>query len=151
MRYDYLFKSFDELSTTELYAILKLRNDVFVVEQKCAFQEIDDKDQQCFHAIIYDGKNIAAYCRVAPAGIIVPDASIGRVITSPGYRGAGLGKSIMEYVINQCKQLFGNSAITISAQVYVLDFYLNLGFHKTGEIYEEDGIPHLDMVLHPAI
>jgi len=139
-------KSFQELSNAELYAILRLRSEVFVVEQNCPYQDLDNKDQKCFHLMLYDGDFLAAYCRLLPAGISYAEISIGRVISSPSYRGTGVGKIVMQLGIQYCEQLFGSAPIRIGAQVYAKGFYAALGFVEEGQEYLEDDIPHIEMM-----
>ena len=140
-------KPFDELSPHELYAIIKLRNEVFVVEQNCIFQDADDKDQKCFHLFGYMDSNLAAYARLVPVGISYPEhISIGRVITSTAYRNAGIGKVLMKQSIEYCYRLFNKQPIKIGAQYHLKKFYENFGFVQSSEVYDEDGIPHVEMV-----
>ena len=140
-------KNFDELSPHELYAILQLRSEVFVVEQQCVFQDMDNKDQVSWHVMGWNGVSLAAYTRLVPPGITYTEPAIGRVVTSPGVRGGGLGRSLMEYSINQCYILFGKTTIRIGAQVYLQKFYSSLGFVPAGDLYLEDGIQHIEMIL----
>jgi ElaA protein len=140
-------KPFDALSPHELYAIVRLRNEVFVVEQNCVFQDADDKDQKCFHLEGYIGDHLAAYARLVPAGISYPNyISIGRVITSPAYRRSGTGKALMKQAIEYCYQLFNKQPIKIGAQHHLKSFYESLGFVQSSDVYDEDGIPHIEMV-----
>jgi ElaA protein len=144
-------KNFHELTPNELYAIIKLRNEVFVVEQNCVFQDADDKDQHCFHLTgISANKAVAAYARLVPADISYPYISIGRVITSPAYRKSGFGKALMKRAIEQCYRLFGKQPIKIGAQLYLKHFYEGFGFVQTSEMYLEDEIPHIEMILEPG-
>jgi ElaA protein len=139
-------KSFSELDVNELYDLLRLRSEVFVVEQNCAFLDQDNKDQQCFHVLLYANEKLAAYSRLVPAGLAYPEISIGRVNTSPEFRGTGLGKKLMEISIQGCADLFGPADIRIGAQTYALPFYQALGFVAEGEVYDEDGIEHIEMI-----
>lgn len=142
-------KFFNELNADELYGIMKLRNEVFVVEQNCVFQDADGKDQYCFHLSGVMSNELVAYARLAPAGISYPCISIGRVITSPKYRKSGFGKALMAQAIEECFRLFGKQPIKIGAQSYLTGFYQNFGFRQTSEMYLEDNIPHLEMLLEP--
>jgi ElaA protein len=142
----WLCKPFTELTAYELYAVMKLRNEVFVVEQNCVFQDADDKDQYCHHLLGTVNDNLAVYARLVPAGISYPEVSIGRVITSPHYRGTGLGKALMAHAINECYRLFGEQPIKIGAQLYLKTFYESFGFNQTSEMYLEDDIPHIEML-----
>ena len=144
-------KHFNELTVHELYALIKLRNEVFVVEQNCVFQDADDNDQHCFHLCGLVGNVLVAYARIVPAGVTYPYNSIGRVITSPAYRKEGFGKALMTEAIKQVENLFGKKPIKIGAQLYLKRFYQDFGFRQTGEMYLEDGIPHIEMLLeHPS-
>lgn len=139
-------KPFDELSLHELYAIIRLRNEVFVVEQNCVFQDADNKDQQCFHLVGYLNDEPAAYARIVPAGVSYPNyISIGRVITAPSHRLTGIGKILMQQAIEYCYQLLGKQAIKIGAQYHLKNFYESFGFLQSGEVYDEDGIDHIEM------
>jgi ElaA protein len=144
-------KHFDELSSHELYAIIKLRNEVFVVEQNCVFQDADGKDQYCYHLSGMVDDEIAAYARLVPSGISYPNIAIGRVITSPNYRRVGFGKALMAQAIDECYRLFGKQPIKIGAQLYLKDFYQSFGFEQTSEMYLEDDIPHIEMLLEPGL
>ena len=139
-------KPFYELSLDELYELLKLRSEVFVVEQNCVFLDQDDKDQKCFHLLLYKEGDLVGYSRLVPPGLSYSEMAIGRVITAPSVRGTGLGKVLMELSITYCHQFFGKGHIRLGAQVYALDFYSRLGFEVAGEEYDEDGIPHVEMV-----
>jgi len=139
-------KAFQELTVDELYALLKLRSEVFVVEQNCVFLDQDDKDQKCHHLLLYSGDELVGYSRLVPAGLSYPEMAIGRVITSLSARGKGLGKVVMELCIDYCQRLFGKGSIRLGAQTYALGFYASLGFIADGEVYDEDGIEHIEMV-----
>jgi len=139
---------FEELTVHELYAIMHLRNKVFVVEQNCVFQDADFKDQYCHHLMAWDTEQnkLAAYTRLVPPGVAYREMSIGRVITSPAYRGVGLGKLLMEKSILNCSLIFGEKPIKIGAQLYLKKMYESFGFQQIGEIYDEDGIQHIHML-----
>ncbi|MBK9335718.1 MAG: GNAT family N-acetyltransferase [Lewinellaceae bacterium] len=139
---------FDALSPRELYAIMALRQEVFVVEQNCPYLDADGKDMHAWHLSARDaGNNLVAYTRLLPEGVSYPGyVSIGRVVSSPAARGTGAGKTIMLRSIDMCRHLFGPLPIKIGAQTYLLHFYESLGFQSTGEQYLEDGIPHTKMV-----
>jgi ElaA protein len=139
-------KQFDELSPYELYAAIRLRNEVFVVEQNCVFQDADDKDQQCFHLLGYHGNELVAYARLVPAGVTFPQISVGRVITSAAVRRSGVGKELMKQAIESAYHLFGKQPLQIGAQLYLKKFYEQFGFVQTGEVYDEDGIDHIHMI-----
>lgn len=140
---------FDALTAHQLYEIIQLRNEVFVVEQNCVFQDADGKDAEALHLMGRDesGKLIA-YTRLLPKGIAYPEyASIGRVVTSPCIRRMGLGKPLMKKSIETLYQQYGEQDIKIGAQAYLHSFYTSLGFIDIGKPYLEDGIPHLEMIL----
>ena len=144
-------KSFADLSSYELYEVIKLRNEVFVVEQNCVFQDADDKDQKCYHLIGHKGNKLVAYARLVPVGVSYEGImSIGRVITSPDYRRGGAGRALMQKAIEQCFLLFGVGDIKIGAQLYLKHFYESFGFEQTSEMYLEDDIPHIEMLRKQA-
>lgn len=140
-------KTFSELTVYELYAILHLRNEVFVVEQNCVFQDADNKDQHSFHYMGWRQDRLVAYTRLVPPGVSYKEPSIGRVVTSPAARGQGTGQDLMKRSIEECKKLFGNTPIRIGAQLYLKKFYMSFGFIQAGDIYLEDGIEHIEMIL----
>ncbi|AZB10858.1 GNAT family N-acetyltransferase [Chryseobacterium sp. G0162] len=148
MKTEFFIKSFEELSTIELYNILKLRSEIFIIEQNCVYQDIDDKDLKCHHLMCLVDGNLAGYTRIVPPGLTYEDASIGRVVIGSDYRGLGLGKQLMENSIKGCQDILKESKIRISAQLYLLKFYNALGFKEVGSPYDEDGIPHIEMVLN---
>lgn len=137
---------FEQLSPYELYAILQLRNEVFVVEQNCVFQDADNKDQNSWHLMGFDSNKLIAYTRLVPPGEIYEQASIGRVVTSPSARGTGAGKELMLRSIDAVYTLFGKGDIRIGAQLYLKKFYNALGFEQVSDIYLEDGIEHIYMI-----
>ena len=146
---EWLCKRFEELRSAELYSILKLRIEVFIIEQNCIFQDADDKDSFCYHLMNFRGNQLAAYTRLVPAGISFKEISIGRVVTDSQFRNLGLGKELMQRSIDMIWNIYGVQPIRIGAQVYLEAFYSSFGFKKAGEIYLEDGIPHVEMVLNP--
>ena len=139
-------KRFYELSTEELYQILRLRSEVFVVEQDCVYQDVDNKDQKALHIIGNKDGEVVAYTRVFKPGDYFNNVSIGRVVVSQDQRKYGLGKQIMQASLAAINQRFPDKAIEISAQSYLLKFYTTLGFSAFGEEYLEDGIPHRRML-----
>lgn len=139
-------KSFNELSTTELYDLLQLRSEVFVVEQDCVYQDIDGKDQKALHILGYSGKNLVAYTRIFKPGDYFDEASIGRVVVKETERQHKYGYAIMKASIEAIKTYYNKSEIRISAQTYLKRFYNNLDFKAVGEEYLEDGIPHINMI-----
>lgn len=146
MKISFTEKSFDELEIYELYEILKLRTEVFVVEQNCPYQDEDDKDQSAIHIMGWDGKILVAYARIFPAGAYFRNASIGRVITKPGYRGTGLGHELMVASICAVNDKFSEYKIEISAQAHLEKFYERHLFEQVSGSYLEDGIPHIRMI-----
>ena len=141
-------KSFETLSVNELYEILTLRSIVFVVEQNCVFLDPDHKDQKCLHFMGWNENDLVAYCRIVPPGLSYTEPSIGRVVSSPKYRGTGAGRVMMEKAIAITRELFDNQPIRIGAQLYLSKFYSSLGFEAQGDIYLEDGIKHVEMVCY---
>ena len=142
----WLLKSFTELTSAELYRIIQLRNEVFVVEQNCPYQDADNKDPECLHLMGLDQDKLLAYTRIVPPGLSYKEPSIGRVVTSPSARRTGLGKELMQRTIAEVNKRYGNIPIRIGAQFYLISFYGSLGFKEVGEIYYEDGIKHIEMV-----
>jgi ElaA protein len=145
-KYTSYYKFFDALTPHELYAIIRLRNEVFVVEQNCVFQDADNKDQHCYHLMITNGDQLVAYARLVPKGVSYEEMSIGRIISSPAYRQTGAGKLLVSKAIDACKELFGDGHIKIGAQLYLKKFYESFGFVQTGDVYDEDGIDHIEMM-----
>lgn len=142
---------FDALDVDLLHRIVKRREEVFVVEQKCAYLDVDGFDPDAWHAVGRDADDVVAYARILPAGTAQPDhPSIGRVLTAAPARGRGLGRAVMEFALEEAARLFPGATIKISAQTYLLEFYASLGFHAVGEGYLEDGIPHRAMLFDPA-
>ena len=140
-------KIFSELTTEELYQILRLRSEVFVVEQDCIYQDLDNKDQKATHLYFKENDEILAYTRIFKAGYYYENPSIGRVVVSKKNRGKNVGKKIMIDSIEYIKQNMKGKRIELSAQKYLDKFYKDLGFYKTGEDYLEDGIPHQRMLF----
>ncbi|RYY60831.1 MAG: GNAT family N-acetyltransferase [Chitinophagaceae bacterium] len=141
-------KRFDELTPFELYEILMLRSEVFVVEQDCVFLDMDgQKDFLSHHFMGRANGALVAYTRLVPPGIAYEEPSIGRVVTSPKARGTGIGRQLMLLSIEQVFLLFGKQPIHIGAQLYLKKFYESFGFVQAGDIYDEDGIDHIGMIL----
>ncbi len=141
-------KAFEQLSLQQLYDIMKLRQEVFVVEQDCAYLDADSLDQDSLHILCYRNKGLIAYSRLVPKGFTYPDhPAISRVITARSARGEGLGNKLITFSIEQIYQHFGLQSIKISAQSYLLSFYNNIGFMSIGDEYLEDGIPHTAMLF----
>ena len=140
-------KSFEELTLTELYAVLKLRAEVFVVEQNCPYLDLDGKDLSCFHLIgINENNELLVYSRLLPPKITFDEVCIGRVVSSPSYRKKGFGKELMKKSIETIYQKFGKVPIRISAQLYLKKFYENFDFLPTSTEYLEDNILHIEML-----
>ena len=140
------FKTFTELNTTELYKILKLRSEVFVVEQNCAYQDIDDADLQAIHQLIWKKEQLIAYSRILPPGSYFEQLSIGRILTASTIRGQQYGHLLMQEAIGYCQEQYPYQSIKLSAQQYLIEFYRSHGFEITGKGYLEDGIPHIGMI-----
>jgi ElaA protein len=147
MQLNWTCKPFDELTNRELYAMLQLRNRVFVLEQNCLYQDADGKDLLSWHLAGWNGNELAACARILPPGISFEECSIGRVVCSPEYRNKGLGKELMRRSIQLAFNRFNCPSLKIGAQLYLQGFYESLGFIVTGTQYLEDGIPHIDMCL----
>ena len=144
-----VIKKYGELTCDELYDILKLRCEVFVVEQNCAYCDPDGLDKQAAHVILADGDRVVATARILPAGTRFRQVSIGRVVVDSGYRKRSLGKLLMDKAIAYATDILSAKEIKISAQLYLRKFYEDLGFKQVTDIYDEDGIPHIGM-LHPS-
>jgi ElaA protein len=137
---------FSALSVQQLYDVLALRSQVFVVEQNCVFLDIDGLDPQTLHLLgTGDDDALKAYVRLIPPGLKAPDALIGRVVTAPAARGGGTGRVLMAEAVAQCERLWPGHAITLHAQAHLERFYAGFGFAAVGEHYMEDGIPHIEM------
>ena len=139
-------RSYNELNKRELFDIYFLRQEVFIVEQNCVYQDIDQKDQYSYHLIAYYEDVLVAYLRILPPGISYDEPSIGRVLTKISYRGRGFATKIMLCAIQKVKDVYKHSNIRISAQEYLIPFYTSLNFESVGEVYLEDDIPHIEMM-----
>lgn len=145
MKIEWKIKPFEALTVHELYDMLKLRSEIFVVEQNCVYLDIDGKDKKALHLLgVYDDK-IVAYARLFDAGISFDNASIGRVVVDANYRDKKWGHDLMREAIQGIKENFGKDEITIGAQLYLKKFYESHGFVPISEMYLEDDIPHIDM------
>jgi len=144
---------FDELSTEDLYQILQLRAEIFIVEQDCAYQDVDNFDQAGLHVMGQlsndDEAQLISYSRLLSPGAKYEGASIGRVITKKSARYGGVGKALILNSLALCKEHWPGKVITISAQLYLQTFYMELGFETDSEPYDEDGIPHILMQFNP--
>lgn len=143
---DISIKPFDELDIHELYSLLQLRSEVFVVEQTCIYNDLDDLDQLAWHLILKKDNRVAGTARILPGGTRFPQVSIGRVVVSPHFRRRNFGKLVMQEAMKFAFSHFTASEIKISAQLYLEKFYEDLGFRRITEIYDEDGIPHIGML-----
>jgi len=143
----WICKKFNQLTPEELYAILRLRSEVFVVEQNCVYLDPDNKDLYCDHLMGWQENKLLGYSRIVPAGISYVESSIGRVVSSPTARGQGIGRELLTQSIHTLYTLHGKRDIRIGAQYYLKQFYTSFGFVQKGEIYLEDGIEHIEMLL----
>lgn len=150
LQVDWRWAHFAALTPAELYAITQARIAVFVVEQSCPYQDADGVDPACHHLwALAGGSEVAAYLRVVPPGVKYAEPSLGRILTTGTGRGAGLGRALVAEGISRLEALYGAQPIRIGAQRYLLGFYEAFGFARTGYDYDEDGIPHSEM-LRPA-
>jgi ElaA protein len=143
---DWSLKKFDALSPLEVYEILQLRSEVFVVEQNCVFLDMDGKDQFSHHLQGRINGTLAAVVRILPPGLAYTEPSIGRVVSSPKFRRKGVGNELMNTAIKETITLYGNTPIKIGAQLYLKKFYESFGFIQCSETYLEDDIPHIKMI-----
>ena len=139
-------KSFSDLTKEELYNILSLRSEVFIVEQNCAYQDIDQKDQFALHVFLKKNNQIIAYTRIFKPNDYFECSSIGRVVVLKKERASKIGSQIMSFSIKKIEEIFNETKIKISAQKYLISFYEKLGFKVIGEEYLEDGIPNIAMI-----
>jgi len=145
---EYTAKKFADLNIHELYEILRVRNEVFVVEQACIYLDLDDKDQNGYHLYYSDHGKIQAYLRILEKGQTFDEISIGRVLVTQQARGSGLARELMIKAISYITHDLNEKTIRISAQEYLLEFYLSLGFKQVSEVYLEDDIPHIEMLFN---
>ncbi len=141
-----LVKTFEELTTTELYQIMRLRNAVFVVEQNCIYQDVDNKDQKAIHIIGIKHEEVIAYARILKPGDYFDHTGIGRVVVSQPERKHGYGRLLMKATLKEIAKRFGKAPVELSGQAHLTAFYSDLGFVTSGEEYLEDGIPHIRMI-----
>ena len=141
------YKNFDELTTLELYKILQLRAEVFVVEQDCPYNDLDNKDLKCGHLWCESNGQALACCRVVPPGISYEEPSVGRVVSHSEFRNLKLGHQLMRHSLEIIENHFETKSVRISAQSYLKNFYEQHGFQPVSEEYLEDGIPHLEMLI----
>ena len=140
-----LYHGIDKVPPSELYNILKLRQDIFIVEQNCVYEDIDGLDDVSKHLLLKVGKELAAYSRIVPPKVKFNEISIGRIVVREEFRSSGYGKKIVLESIDRIVEA-GHKSIRIEAQAHLLQFYKNLGFRSAGDTYIVDGIPHLQMV-----
>lgn len=146
MNLSWEWKRFDQLTADEVYTILCVRQQVFVLEQECLYLDADGKDRQSFHLMGFDGDELVAYARILDAGVSYPEVSMGRILTTEKARGTGAGIELMEVGLQHIQDHYGKVPIRISAQTYLLQFYQKFGFESTGKEYLEDEIPHTEML-----
>lgn len=143
------FAPFDKLTPREVHDLYQARIEVFVIEQNCLFQDVDGVDPACWHLLGRQGDALVAYCRLVPPGVKYPEPSIGRVLTSRAARRSGAGRALMAESLARAQGLWPDQAIRIGAQHYLERFYGNFGFVQASAPYDEDGIPHIEMVRNP--
>ena len=143
---EWKLKKFDDLTSDELYGILKLRSEVFVVEQDCVYQDLDDKDQLSYHLFLENDGETVAVSRIIPENVSYEEMSIGRVVVKENFRGQGLSKIMMKKAIDFIVDDLGKSEIRLSGQDYLVDFYEDLGFKKVSDVYMEDNIEHFEFL-----
>ena len=145
---EWKIKTFNKLSNDELYEIIKIRSEVFVIEQQCIYEECDGKDKKAYHLFGEEDGEILVYLRILEKGVSFDEISIGRVLVNKKYRSKGLAKEMMLRAIEFIEDTLNGKVIRISAQEYLLKFYSSLGFVKVSQVYLEDGIPHMDMLYN---
>jgi len=138
------YSGFEKIPAEDLYEVLKLRQDIFIIEQTCIYDDIDGRDAQSHHLLLKKSDSLAAYSRIVPPGEKFDNVSIGRIVVHKKFRGRGLGKKIVIESIKWIREM-GYDQVVIEAQAHLQKFYGELGFEATSEIYDEDGIPHLQM------
>ena len=138
--------SFEDLSNTELYGIMQLRQDIFVVEQNCVYPDLDDKDQGADHLLGLEDQQLLGYLRSLPPGLAFPQSSLGRIVIAPPARGRQIGRELVQRGIDYNMHQWPGVDIVIGAQAHLEDFYASLGFKIHGKPYVEDGIPHVHMI-----
>ncbi len=143
---NWTIKKFKELNVEEIYKILALRNEVFIVEQECPYLDCDNKDLNSYHLFLKKNGDIVAYLRIIEKGISYSEVSIGRVAVNKSYRGKGISRKMMLKAIEFIENNLNEYSIKIQAQAYLLNFYSSLGFKAVSQEYLEDNIPHIDML-----
>jgi ElaA protein len=140
------FCHFHELTAAQIHGILSLRCEIFIVEQNCAYQDPDHKDEKSWHLFVTEGKECVGCIRVIPPGVSYPEASVGRFVVKKTYRNSGLGTSLLKRAFAECAILFPGASIRASGQLYLKEFYLSMGFEAVSEVYLEDDIPHIELL-----
>lgn len=143
---NWTIRKFKELKLEEIYKILELRNEIFIVEQECAYQDCDGKDKNSYHLFTEQDGKIIAYLRILEKGVSYDEISIGRVLVNKSYRGKGISRNLMLKAIDFIEENLKEKEIKIQAQSYLLNFYKSLGFKEVSNEYMEDNIPHIDML-----
>jgi len=144
---DWSWHQFQQLSVIQLYQLLKLRQQVFIVEQQCLYHDIDGLDLNCLHLLGYEGEQLVAYLRLIPAAFHNSgNVSLGRILSCATKRGTGIGKALMQQAMQFLTENYASQKIQLSAQFYLLNFYQNFGFERISEPYDDDGILHIDML-----
>ena len=138
--------TWQQLTPDVLYAFLRLRSAIFVVEQDCVFPEMDGRDPHCEHLCGWNGKELVVYLRLVPPGVRTPEVALGRVVVARQARGTGLGRAVMLEGLKRCSERYPGQPVKVSAQQHLEKFYNGLGFVTVGSPYDEDGIMHVDMV-----
>ena len=139
-------RSFEELKNSELYDLLALRTDIFVVEQDCPYPELDYHDQHAGHILLYSGRNLVAYARTLPANTLYEEPSIGRVAVRFNFRGKGLARKVFETALSELQASYPNDRVKLQAQTYLEEFYAEYGFKRITQPYPDYGIMHVDMI-----
>lgn len=147
---EWQWSAFGQLNVDDLYALLAARQDVFILEQRCLYPDIDSIDRDAHHLLGWQTQNgersLVAYLRCVPPGAKFDEPSLGRVLTTQAVRSTGIGKQLLEEGIRRTEQLYPGCRIRISAQLYLQRFYESFGFRVTSDVYDEDGIPHIEML-----
>lgn len=149
MKLDWRWYAWAELPPDVLHAFLKLRSDIFVVEQNCVFSDMDGRDPACEHLCGFSGDELIAYLRLVPPGLKSPEAALGRLVVLKTQRGHGHARRAIEIGLLRCTERYPGITVRIQAQSHLAGFYGSMGFTQTGAEYLEDGIPHVDMLLNP--
>jgi len=147
---DWQWSAFEQLSTSALYSVLAARQDVFILEQRCLYSDIDGIDRQAHHLLGWqeqgDRRQLVAYLRCVAPGVKYEEPSLGRVLSIATARGTGIGKLLLEEGLRCAERTYPGFCIRISAQLYLQRFYASFGFRAVSEPYDEDGIPHVEML-----